>query len=180
MLTDTFRGGPYQTRKYFGNEWLNTVTHLPAGRSLNALMQLLTELSDAESVQLERSWKTVQEKMDSVAETDLRANIAYFASPVGRSGTLENMTTENLSVGHLFLAACVSMANNYEAAAKRLSSRQEWNTVALSGGLAQSLPRLVSLIQSRFKKPIRESIGEETLLGMLQLARQHSIQSSPL
>ena len=180
MLTDTFRGGPYQTRKYFGNEWLNTVTHLPAGRSLNALMQLLTELSDAESVRLERSWKTVQEKMDSVAETDLRANIAYFASPVGRSGTLENMTTENLSVGHLFLAACVSMANNYEAAAKRLSSRQEWNTVALSGGLAQSLPRLVSLIQSRFKKPIRESIGEETLLGMLQLARQHSIQSSPL
>ncbi|MFN7734662.1 MAG: sedoheptulokinase [Pirellula sp.] len=178
MLTDSFRSGPYQTRKYFGNQWLNTVTHLPAGRSLNALMQLLTELSEAESVPLERPWKTVQEKMESVAETDLQANIAYFASPVGKSGTLENMTTENLSVGHLFLAACVSMANNYETAAKRLSSRQDWSQLALSGGLAQSLPRLVSLIQSRFKKPIRESIGEETLLGMLQLAQQHTIQSS--
>lgn len=180
MLADSFCSGPYQTRKYFGNQWLNTVTHLPAGRSLNALMHLLTELSDAESVKLDRPWKTVQEKMDSIVETDLKANIAYFASPVAKSGTLENMTTENLSVGHLFLAACVSMANNYEAAAKRLSSRQEWSSIALSGGLAQSLPRLVSLIQSRLKKPIRESIGEETLLGMLQLAQQHSIQSSPL
>ena len=72
------------------------------------------------------------------------------------------------------------MASNYETAAKRLNSGQDWNSVALSGGLAQSLPPLASLIQSRFKKPIRESIGEETLLGMLQLAQQHSIQSSPL
>ena len=38
MLTERFQGGPFQTRCYFGDRWLNTITHLPAGRALNALM----------------------------------------------------------------------------------------------------------------------------------------------
>ena len=112
MLTERFQGGPFQTRCYFGDRWLNTITHLPAGRALNALMDLLTELAIAEGKPLEHPWQSVRAKMEQVDQTDLEANVAYFASAVGSSGSLSNMTTENLSVGHLFLAACKAMADN--------------------------------------------------------------------
>ena len=40
--------GPYQSRRYVDDLYLNTITHLPAGRSLNVLVDLLTELSKAD------------------------------------------------------------------------------------------------------------------------------------
>jgi len=35
LLSTRFEAGPYQTRKYFGNHWLNTVTYMPSVRSLD-------------------------------------------------------------------------------------------------------------------------------------------------
>jgi len=174
LLSDRFESGPYQTRAYFGDRFLKTITHLPAGRSLNALVDLLTELAFAEGQTLERVWENISEKMDQVASTDMTSDIAFFAGPVGSFGSLSHLTTENLSVGHLFLAACNAMAKNYSQAAQRLSNSGRWDSVVLSGGLSSRLPRLVRLIEERFELPVRQCAGEETLLGLLRLAQQHS------
>jgi len=40
---------------------LNTITHLPAGRSLNVLVDLLTELARAEGLVLADPWKFIAE-----------------------------------------------------------------------------------------------------------------------
>ena len=42
-ITREFTPGPYQSRYFFNGTYLNTITHLPAGRSLNALVDLLME-----------------------------------------------------------------------------------------------------------------------------------------
>jgi len=172
-LCDAFKSGPYQTRAYFDHRLLNTITHLPAGRSLNAMMELLTELSGSDEDNMSRAWKTAAEKMAEVESTDLTADIAFFASPFGNSGSISNITTENLTVGHWLLAACQAMVKNYSQAASRFGEMSQWRSLLLSGGLADRLPRLAELIKDQFRLPIMQQTGEETLLGLLRLAQQH-------
>jgi sugar (pentulose or hexulose) kinase len=176
ILTDQFQSGPYQTRCYFHGKWLNTITHLPAGRALNAWVNLLSELADEEGKPLDRVWETIAKKMEQVTHTDLQAELSLFPSPVGSTGSLSNITLENLNVGSLFLAACTSMVENYFLQSQRLSSNEPWKSVVVSGGLGASLPKFLDLIRLRFKRIVRESSGEETLLGLARLASQPSSQ----
>src|SRR6185295_18972949 len=38
ILSDSAMAGPHQTRPYFGGRFLRTITHIPAGRALSALL----------------------------------------------------------------------------------------------------------------------------------------------
>jgi sugar (pentulose or hexulose) kinase len=176
--TNQFVPGPYQTRLYFEGDMLNTVTHLPAGRALNALVSLLTEFSQAEGQVLNRVWDNIAHKMAAISDTEVAANINFYACPLGANGSLSNLTVENLTVGNLFLAACKAMSENYFSVAQRLAPSPSFRSLVLSGGLAQSLPRLADLIRKRFSMPLREVHGEDTLLGLLKLARHFSAPSS--
>jgi sugar (pentulose or hexulose) kinase len=173
LLSKGLDQGPYQTRAYFGEYLLKTITHLPAGRSLNALMELFTQLDEDPSKQIDRAWQIASQRMDQVASTDLVADISFFASPLGHSGSLSNITTENLSVGHVLLAACNAMAKNYLQASQRFGDKNQWKSLLISGGLPSRLPRLARLIQDGFALPTVQRSGEETLLGLLRLAQQH-------
>lgn len=165
-----FQPGPYQSRVYFFGDLLNTVTHLPAGRSLNILVDLLTELARAEGILLRHPWDTINSLVDAVAETDLNVDLAFFRGPLGSRGRIENISTENLSAGTLIYAAFRAMAQNYFEVAERFSPR-DWKGVVLSGGLTQKAPTLRRLLQKSFPVPLRESAGEETLAGLLDIAR---------
>jgi hypothetical protein len=171
MRTAQFQPGRYQTRKFFGGDWLNTVTHLPAGRSLNVLVDLLTELARDEGITLPNPWQQIISKASAAGSDELQVDLAFFAGPLGSTGSVGGITTENLTVGHLFYAAFRAMADNYSRCADWLDANRDWKSVVLSGGLTQSAPVLRSLIQERFAAPLRESSGEETLLGLLELAR---------
>ena len=167
-----FESGEYQTRPYFNGDFLNTMTHLPAGRSLNVLVDLLTELARAEGVTLRHPWATISDLVAAVEETDLQVDLAFFAGPLGSRGSLREISTENLTIGHLFRAAFRSMADNYQLCADRLCPTRTWSRLVLSGGLTQTMPVLRKLLQDRFDVPIRDSlIGEETLAGLLDIAR---------
>lgn len=168
--TAEFRPGPYQSRRYFGGGFLNTVTHLPAGRSLNVLVDLLTELARAEGVVLRDPWQTIHRQSLAIDQTDLDVDLAFFRGPLGSRGRIDGITTDNLTVGHLFHAAFRAMADNYVRMAATFGPA-DWNAVVLSGGLTQSAPLLRRFLEQRFSAPIRESSGEETLLGLLDIAR---------
>ncbi len=173
LLTSSFTPGNYQTRPFFKQRWLNTITHLPAGRSLNALVDLLCELSTADGHSIREPWTTIIQLLDRIPETDLQVNLAFFAGSLGDRGQIANATLENLSAGHLFLAALKSMAENYAECATRLAPSADWNQVVLSGGLAQKIPRLRQILTTKFPGPMRSpNIVEETLEGLLQLALQ--------
>jgi len=170
LLTPAPRLGNYQTRPYFHGEYLNTITHLPAGRSLNVLIDLLTELARGEGVSLRDPWSTVARAVDAVPSSDLDVSLAYFAGPLGSAGHIQNIRLDNLSVGHLFRAAFQQMADDYFACACRLSPGRDWDRVVFSGGLPQKLPALRRMIADRFGVPDRiVAVAEETLQGLLAL-----------
>ena len=165
----------YQTRPFFAGQYVNTITHLPAGRALNALVDLLTELPRLDGYVSSDPWKEIIRSIDEADDSQLKAEISYFDCKVGTHGSLQGMRLENMTIGHLFRAALDNMVDNYVAAAEKLSPERAWNGIVLSGGLAQKMPYLREKIQKALDAPLRMATQqEETLCGLLALARQIS------
>jgi sugar (pentulose or hexulose) kinase len=157
--------GPYQTRPHFDGRFVNTLTHIPAGRALNVLLALVTELGGAAD-----PWPAIHAAAVAAGDTDLNVDLAFFPSPVGQRGAITNIHTDNLTIGHLFRAALRNMADNYQTCARRLSPEQDWQTLVFSGGLAHHLPLLRELVLARLPGPARLSVvTEDTLAGLLAL-----------
>lgn len=173
QVTPGFRPGDCQARCWFGGAFLNTVTHVPAGRSLSVLEALLTELPRAADLDMQGSWRLIAEATEAAEGTGgLSCDLGFFASAMGDRGRIESITTENLTVGNLFRAAFDFMADSYLACSRRLSPTPSWDSLAVSGGLVQAFPALRRRLAARFALPMRE-VGEqeETLMGLLALAR---------
>ena len=193
-VTREFVPGPYQSRYFFGGHYLNTITHLPAGRSPNALVDLLTEMRRPRAECLEPRAEeraihptSVSPPVDQPSPINsqpsspwpyiaraaaqspdgaggLRLSLSFFDGPLGREGQLTGITTENLTIGNLFRAAFESMAETYDRLAHILWPRCDWRRVVLSGGLTQSVPILRELIERRFPGQVVESTATEETL----------------
>ena len=193
-VTREFIPGPYQSRYFFGGHYLNTITHLPAGRSLNALVDLLTEMQRPRAECLEprgeesaihptsvcvpiaqpstinsqpsSPWPYIAHAAANAPDGagGLRLGLSFFDGPLGREGQLTGITTENLTVGNLFRAAFESMAETYSRLARILWPSGDWQRVVLSGGLTQTVPILRELIERRFPGQVVESTAAEETL----------------
>jgi len=163
-------GEAYRTRPSADGRFYKTITHIPAGRSLDLLMHLLTELARAEGVELRDPWGYAARQAEIIEETDLRANLAFFLGPCGDRGEIANIGDENLTVGHIFRAAFQNMAENYHGCALQLSPGREWGSLVFSGGLAQKMGQLRGLIARKFQAEYRlTASSEDALLGLLAL-----------
>ena len=170
LVADSYQPGDYQVRPYFDGQYLNTLTHLPAGRSLNVLVDFLTEIAKSQNVDLTDPWPYIHQAVKE-AHSELEVDLAFFAGPVGKRGSLRNITVENLNVGNLFLAAYQNMADNYDRCAGRLSPDRKWDRLVISGGLVQNSDVLREFVQERFNCPHRVCMStEETFHGLLALA----------
>jgi sugar (pentulose or hexulose) kinase len=173
--------GDYQVRPFFDGGWLNTITHIPAGRSLELLVALLCELPESQGIRVPDPWQAIARAVDATPETDLNIDLAFFASALGDRGAIGNIHEHNLSVGHLFRAAFERMAATYASCARRLAPEGDWRQLVFSGGLAQNLAALRGSIVQRFGTPHRVCVTpEDTLQGLLALALVCSGQSGSL
>ena len=163
--------GDFQTRPWFDGRFLKTITHIPAGRALNALVRLLTELPEAQGLKLRDPWDYILEAASKIPATDLRVDPAFYFSATGDHGAITNVREENLTVGHLFHAAFAGMADNYARCAARIAPDKDWTRLVFSGGVALKTPLLRQLICQRLGQSCRLAASEEdTLLGLLVLA----------
>lgn len=170
LLSPILQHGAYQIRPYFDGLYLNTITHIPAGRALNVLLKLLSELAEAQQTPIVNPWPYITQALAATPDTDLDIDLAFFPSPVGERGTLSNIHEGNLSIGHLFRAAFDAMAANYVTCATRLSPAKKWERIVFSGGLPQSVEALRTAIADRFECGYRLSASsEDALLGLLAL-----------
>jgi len=154
--------GDFQVRPYFDNYYLATITHIPSGRSLRALLEFTGSG--------EISWDTLQAEVDSTPETDLEVDLSFYPGPCGDFGQIRNLHESNMNRGHLLRAAFKNMAQNYFSCASRLPDSAP--QIVFSGGLASRFAALRHEILELFGKPSRiASDREDALLGLLVLAR---------
>jgi sugar (pentulose or hexulose) kinase len=174
-LTQSLNLGDYQTRPFFDGRFTNTVSHLPAGRSLDVLLRLVTELVPRTDGVVERAWDYVTRVAAAADHSDLEVNLSFFPGPCGNRGSISNIREKNLTVGTLFRASFENMAENYYQCALRIWPDQRWTELVFSGGLARKVTTLRTTIEHRFNAKSRLCpIEEDTLLGLLVLARAWS------
>ena len=161
----------HQTRPYFDNQYLKAVIHIPAGRALAALVRLTTELAEAQGIAIPDPWEYIDRVTRSRTTTDLRVNLAFFASSCGDRGAIENMREENMTISSLFTAAFDSMALNYVNCVRRITEEQCWQRIVFAGGLVQKMNGLRSAILRNFNTEFRVApTSEDTLFGLGVLA----------
>jgi sugar (pentulose or hexulose) kinase len=176
-LTPKLQLGAYQSRPFFDGQFTNTISHLPAGRSLNVLVSLLTEIANRSGANVADPWRWIAEAVRSTESSDLKVDLGFFPGPSGDHGGISAINEKNLTVGTLFLAAFVNMADNYWSAASRIWPNRSWKRIILSGGLANKLPSLYKVIEKRFGTALQLCpYPEETLCGLLVLAMAFSGQ----
>ncbi len=175
LLSQEFTTGDFQTRPYFDGKYLKTITHIPAGRSLNALLRVLIEFSPNLRVEDPALWRYIDEQVGKTLHSNLEMALTFFSGALGDEGYIHHIRESDLTVGNLFRAAFENMANNYYLCALRLSPQQAWDTLLFSGGLVNKLSTLRPMIEAQFKgAPTRlNPVEEETLMGLLIMA--HSI-----
>lgn len=172
MLSEIIPVGDCQARPYFDNLYINTVTHIPAGRALNALLRLLMELPEAEGLRVADPWRHIINAIRRTASTDLAVSLNFFPGAFGSEGFIEHIHENNLYIGHLFRAAFEQMAENYRRAAEIVSGGRPWRKVVFSGGLVRKIPDLRDTILRRMTPPEWRmcSNEEDTLFGLLALS----------
>ena len=164
--------GDYQTRPFFDGKFANTISHLPAGRSLNVLVDLLTEIAKAQGESPAEPWPYIASAAAAVHSTDLKVDLSFYPGPSGERGSITNINEKTLNVGTLFRAAFENMAENYYAAASRIWPDCSWRGIVFSGGLAFKLPQLRQTIEDRFQTKSRLClVAEDALCGLLILAK---------
>ena len=171
QLARGYEAGDFQTRPWFDGRYLKTITHIPGGRALNALIRLLTELAEAQGFSVKDPWDYIQAEASKIHATDLRVDPAFYFSAMGDHGSVQGMREENLTVGHLFHAAFAGMADNYARCAARIAPSRDWTRLVFSGGVALKSALLRRFICDRLGSSHRLAASEEdTMLGLLLLA----------
>ena len=169
-LTAGLSLGDYQTRPFFDGMFLNTFTHIPAGRALDVLVDLLCEFAADGQPDVQDPWPYIARETMQVDDTDLKVDLNFFASPFGDRGTISNIRKENFRVGHLFRAAFEHMTENYYNCALRIWPDRSWRNIVFSGGLPCKIEVLRQVIQKRFQADYRMApCAEDTLTGLLVL-----------
>ncbi len=170
-IADGAETGDFQTRPWFDGRYLKTITHIPGGRALNALVRLLSELAAAQGVTLDDPWPYIVSEAARADGDGLEVDPAFYASSMGRRGTARGLREENMTVGHVFHAAFAGMADNYAKAAARLAPQHGWERLVFSGGVARKTAALRHLICGHLGSAHRFAPSEEdTLFGLLVLA----------
>lgn len=159
-----------QTRPYFDDMFLSTVTHIPAGRSLNVLMRLVGELTNKSEDEL---WEEIGVACEKQAPTELRTALSFFSNAQGSEGYIKNIRENEFNVGSLFNSAVSAMAENYDHFSRVVSGGSIPENIVISGGLVSRFKPLHNAICDKFgASKFREVASEDSsILGLLRLAK---------
>jgi sugar (pentulose or hexulose) kinase len=182
FLDKGLRFGNYETRPYFSGRHLRALTQLPSGRSLNVLMNLVTDTGCRVFGIEAKPGAKLWERINGLAEEALertepekipRLDMSFFDS---YGGTIQGIDDKNLNAGSLFLAAYRHMADAYFDAFRQLGVDDEMvRDLVCAGGVLHKTPLLRRLIKKRFALPLRLSpCSEDVMSGLLCLGRWHS------
>ncbi|RPG61120.1 MAG: hypothetical protein CBD98_004065 [Flavobacteriaceae bacterium TMED238] len=161
--------GDYQLRPFFGNRYLKTITHLPAGRSLNSLTNLLQE--NFKNQNSDKIWNYIKRKVVYPTSTNLITNISFFPNKFGNTGFIKNISEKNLTISNLFSSAFENMADNYYQSAKKIIKFSKLKKIVFSGGLVRKIPITQKIIAKKLKCNYRTcSSVDSSLMGLALIA----------
>ena len=191
FVTDEFLPGQYETRPFFGGNYLRTVTQLPSGRAVNVLAHFLLSVgrdvfgpekgeagaaqgscgpevsAAAEDGLMERIWRYMDTAGPDAADISPLGISLDFFEPGGESVT--GITDSNFTVGNLLRSTYGAIAERYAAEAERIHIAEHMTgEVICTGGILRKNPQLYRCIENALRRPCRiADCKNDTMQGLL-------------
>lgn len=152
------------------------ITHIPSGRALNAFAAFLdgcATLGGGEPF----FWRRFDElSSEQVLNARLEVDMNVFAAAwqYERGGSIRFIHESNFTPDELLAAIAKGWLGQYVVAMEQLDPGREDLTFLVSGGLARRaefVSTVLSALSGRAARPVKTLTGEETLDGLLALAR---------
>jgi len=173
FVSSVFNQGNYDIRSYFDNNYLYTITFIPAGRALNVITRFIEGIGDKIFNVKGDAWSKlinlVSVRKDS---NNIKGDISFFENSIStkKSGYFMNITEKNFTIENLFFSALENMAENFLVAYKRLGAKKT-DRIIISGGLIRKIKILKVLLEKKINKKILFApFEEEALAGLLILS----------
>ena len=169
--------GSHETRAYFGGQYLKTITHIPAGRSLTRLIAFFQDMGKRlfdRDISQEKIWERVTEAAALVdGAQDMRVDLHFYDGKEKKQyGSITGVTAENLYFENIMLAAYQGMAANYYRLYRQMNCEKDVAGLCLAGGVIKRTPALARLIHEAFQLPVRVTKTEESSLnGLAKLSK---------
>jgi sugar (pentulose or hexulose) kinase len=174
MISEKSTPGAYQLRPYFSGLYLRSITHIPAGRALNAWLGFVTELNEDGPRKSEDIWRLVIQKVGDATtgrNTQMNVDLSVFSSAFGAGGAVENIWEDELNIGTFFRAAFDSMIRNYARAKDIIDVDRQATIAVFSGGLIDQVDYLRHRLTTALGLAVRRSTNmDDALRGLSKVA----------
>ena len=164
--------GKWQVRPYFSERYIRTVTHIPSGRAMNALLALLFE-GEVQSVSA--GWAWINANTRNLLEGTsgaVNASPSFFPSVAGECGALTNLSERNMTRANVIAACASSIVDLFYEYSHLIGGGHDFNDVIVTGGLGTRSDLFRSLLRQRFDGQTLDFVDEEdsAVLGAARFA----------
>ena len=152
------------------------ITHIPSGRALNVFAGFVDSCArqGAGHPFFWQRFGMLSPKQVLDARLEVNMNVFASAWQYERGGLISRIHENNFTPDDLIAAIAKGWLSQYVAAMERLDPRHEDQTFLVSGGLcrrAEFIAPVLSILSNRTARSVDTITGEETLDGLLALAR---------
>lgn len=153
--------GRWQVRPYFSGRYIRTITHIPSGRAMNALLALLFE-GEAQSVSAGWAWIAANTRnLLEVPPASVNASPSFFPSVAGECGALTNLSEENMTRANVIASCASSIVDLFYEYSHLIGGGHALNDVIVTGGLGTRSGLFRSLLRQRFEGQTLDFVNEE-------------------
>lgn len=169
--TSTLELGNHETRAYFDDEYLQTITRIPAGRSLARLAVFFQDIGKRlfdQEIPSAELWRRLLEAASALEDSQgMTVDLHFFdGKENGRFGSIEGITGSNLDFAHIMHAAYEGMAQLYCRLYQQMACKGV-KGVCLAGGVSKKTELMRRMIAQAFGMPVRVAQTEESALNGL-------------
>lgn len=159
----------FQTRPLIDDLYLLTIPFLPAGRSLNILIDLFKDIGKyIFNTENQDVWSNLLKFINKHQDdTDMKSNIDYFSSFSLQGGSLSNMYEHNMHLDDLMNSIICNLAENHISALKILYEETKFKKIILSGGVGRKIFKIKEIFEKNFNLPVKYAQNEEDALSGL-------------
>ncbi len=161
-----------ETRPYFDDLLLQTITHIPAGRALAAHLDFLAQVRATPDSQEFWAMLAALDEPDLSGAT-MQFGLSLFKSARGyrEGGRISHIEEGTYTLENYLASLLASFLDQYIEVRDLLDPHHQLTQAILSGGLARNLPRLHQLFAHRAAcQALPATPIDESLLGLRTLA----------
>jgi sugar (pentulose or hexulose) kinase len=159
-----------ETRPYFSDSQLKTITHIPGGRALAEYIGFLQEVGGDER----DFWARLASiELAAVQRSHLEFGLGLFPSARGYDGGghISHIGEGDLTLDHYLASLLRAFAEQYIDIARILDPNEQLQRIFLSGGIARRLPIIQEFVAASTPYSVSGATPlDESLLGLRTVA----------